>query len=563
MSSWLEQLRCQPLNRQISLSIWILFIGTGILFGFGLYHYTEDISEKNFQRNLQQDQLIAQIFLQNQLHEFTHETQGIVNTYNFLLEATAEDTARNHSVLKAMFTKLKESPGFLWFFDNTCQLQNSYSSTGEFPMLPSLCEEAGTLLQLSEDTQQTFLVAHHILQDQKGLPYGQLLIAKELDLKKWEQPSQSLLSADFVHFTIESLNPDSADRYRIYSQPVPTTREIHMNLLYERKRVEAIANNTTAAALIIFLMMGLILYLGVKLVLEKTITGPTNQLLEDVQAFIKDDHQVPLREQQSQELDQLYQAIHEMTVAIQESRKQQFDQLEERLQMRSKLEIADALGHISHEINRYLGTIRISAEFLRILPNQDPKPQLLQIEASVDKCAATLREVMQACRSSQLGSFSLKILLKEQLPLYQSQEQIPLKLDYFTNVEEIYFSRSLISSFLENCIQNAADSIRQAQPAFPSIHIEVGKDFQQNRHSMYISVYDNGTGIPTDTMDQLGKQSITSLKASGNGFGLYSLNNLLERHGATLHFTNQKEGGAMIRLVFPLDLTPIDLNLHN
>ena len=130
-------------------------------------------------------------------------------------------------------------------------------------------------------------------------------------------------------------------------------------------------------------------------------------------------------------------------------------------------------------------------------------------------------------------------------------------------MEEVYFSRSLISSFLENCVQNAADSIRQAQPASPSIHIEVGEYFQQDRPFLRISVYDNGSGIPLETMDQLGKQSVTSLKVSGNGFGLYSLNNLLERHGAALHFTNQKEGGAMIRLVFPLDLTPIDPNLRN
>jgi signal transduction histidine kinase len=167
----------------------------------------------------------------------------------------------------------------------------------------------------------------------------------------------------------------------------PPTRDFYLNLFYDNKRLEATAINTTAVAMLVFLMMGLILYLGVRLVLEKTITGPTNQLLGDVRAFVENDHQVPLREQQSQELDQLYQAIHEMTVAIQESRKRQLDQLEERLQMRSKLEIADALGHISHEINRYLGAIRISAEFLRLLPDQDPKPQLLQIEASVDKCA--------------------------------------------------------------------------------------------------------------------------------------------------------------------------------
>jgi len=564
MSRFLEKLHRQPLNRQLSLSIWILFIGTGLLFGFGLYHYMEDITEENFQQDLQQDQLLAQIFLQNQLNEFTDETQGIVNTYNFLLEVTAEDPDRNRSVLKAMFAKLKESPGFLWFFDNTCQLRTSYSSAGEFPALPNLCEEAGTLLKSSKDSRQAFLLAHHILQDRKGLPYGQLLIAKKLDLQEWEQPSQVLhVSADLVRLTMKPLTTNALDGFRIHSLPVPTTRDFYLNLFYDNKRLEATAINTTAVAMLVFLMMGLILYLGVQLVLEKTITGPTNQLLGDVRAFVENDHQVPLRKQQSQELDQLYQAIHEMTVSIQESRKRQLDQLEERLQMRSKLEIADALGHISHEINRYLGAIRISAEFLRLLPDQDPKPQLLQIEASVDKCAATLREVMQACRSGQLGSFNLKKLLKEQLPLYQSQEQIPLRLDYFTNVEEVYFSRSLISSFLENCIQNAADSIRQAQPASPSIRIEVGEYFQQDRPFLRVSVYDNGTGIPVDTMDQLGKQSVTSLKASGNGFGLYSLSNLLERHGAVLHFTNLQEGGAMIRLVFPLDLTPIDPNLRN
>jgi len=118
MSNLIERLRRQPLNRQISLSIWMLFVSTGTLFGLGLYHYMEEIAEKNFQQSLQQDQLIAEIFLQNQFNEFTDETEGIVSTYNFLLEATAADTVRNRSVLKTMFTKLKESPGFLWFFNN-------------------------------------------------------------------------------------------------------------------------------------------------------------------------------------------------------------------------------------------------------------------------------------------------------------------------------------------------------------------------------------------------------------------------------------------------------------
>ena len=564
MSKFLEYLRRQSLNRQLSLSIWVLFIGTGILFGLGLYHYMEDIAEENFQQSLRQDRLIAKIFLQNQLNEFTDETQGIVSTYNFLLEATAKDKLRNRAVLKAMFAKLRDSPGFLWFFDNTCQLRTSYSSNGEFPRLQNLCEEAGTLIKSSEDARQTFLLAHHILQDPQGLPYGQLLIAKQLDLQEWEWLPQLLhVSADLVRFATEPLGTDSIAGYRTHSLPVPTTNKFHLNLLYHSNRLEAVATNATIAALVVFLIMGLILYLGVRLVLEKTITGPTNQLLKDVRSFVDTDQQVPPRKQQSLELDQLYQAIHKMTVSIQDSRKQQLDQLEERLQMHSKLEIADALGHISHEINRYLGAIRISAEFLRLLPEQDPKPHLLQIEASVDKCAANLREVMQACSSSQFTSFNLKELLAGQLPLYQSQEQLPLKLDYFTNVEEVYFSRSLISSFLENCVQNAADSILQAQPNSPFIRIKVSEYFEQERSFLRISVYDNGTGIPPDKLDRLGKQSVTSLKASGNGFGLYSLSNLLKRHGAVLYFTNQQEGGAMICLVFPLDLKPIDRNLRN
>ena len=116
----------------------------------------EGVAEKNFQQNLQQDRLLAQIFLQNQLNEFTDETQGIVSTYNFLLEATATDPVRSRAVLKAIFAKLKDSPGFLWFFDNACQIRTSYSSTGDFPELANLCEESGTLLKSEEMLDKLF-----------------------------------------------------------------------------------------------------------------------------------------------------------------------------------------------------------------------------------------------------------------------------------------------------------------------------------------------------------------------------------------------------------------------
>ncbi len=60
----------------------------------------------------------------------------------------------------------------------------------------------------------------------KGLPYGQLLIAKRTGIAEWEWPSQVLhVSADFVRFTTEPLEAATLDGFQIHSLPVPTTRD--------------------------------------------------------------------------------------------------------------------------------------------------------------------------------------------------------------------------------------------------------------------------------------------------------------------------------------------------
>ena len=555
MKHWRGFLREQPLNRQISLSIWLLFLGTGMVFGGVLYQFMQGVAEEQFQKDLQQDRLVSAILLQNELNRFGTETQGIVSTYEFLLRATYQSPERARSVLQAMHAKLNQPNTYFWLFDAECQLQNSFSREDWIPAIPQLCNETEQQLH-ADGFPKLFLLAHHLLQDQQGIPYGQVVIAQQTSEASWGLLAELLrnTSANAVLFSTSPLPEFPIPDQRSYSQTIPTSPGFHLNLIYDTTELEEFASQITLLALFAFLSMNLLLFFGVRTVLRKTVTRPTSQLLTDVQTFAQKDVLVPSRQQQSQEFDQLYAAVHEMTVSIQEARQQQLAQLEERLMLRNKLELADALGHVSHEINRYLGAIRISAEFLRLMPEQDPKDQLLQIEASVDKCAVTLRDVMQACRSGQLDRFNLKEMLQGQISVYRAQERIPVHLDYRSRQETIFYSRSLVSSVLENCIHNAAASVRKANPPQPNILLEVSDCQHQEQSFLLLRILDNGTGIDATLLESLGKQAVKTDKADGNGFGLYSLGNLLRRQGGDLYFANRPEGGAMVSVLFPLNL---------
>ncbi len=544
----------QHLSRKLSLLLVLLFGSVSVLFGGFLYRFMQTVAEEEYQRTVRQDQLVTRILLQQELEQFAQKTQGVVATYNFLLNATQQDSLRSRSVLVAMHGKLDQELQNIWLFDRSCATRTTFrlSTTDDPPK--DLCDTPQNRIHYRPEMQRLHVLIPHVLLSPTGEEYGHIVFDKQLQLESWSVRKKLLenTSAYAVDFSERPPSPEEFPNDRVQTLAVQEGVDFYVSLLYQSQPFDALATRITLLSFAALGGITILLLASVRWLLRQTVTAPTEQLMHDVQDFTQSEQIVPMRPQGSLEFAQLYAAVHDMTTYIKQSRKAQLDQMEEMVTMRNKLQIADALGHISHEINRYLGAIRISAEFVKMMPDHPKRQeQMTQIEQSVDKCAAMLQDVMHEVRSGHFNLFNLKAMLEAQVPIYQTQASTSVQLQYRTHLEEIYFSKNLLVSAIENFIHNGAASIRQAKRDHDGqIQIVVDEYTHDQQTFIRLRVSDNGVGIPEHVLAKLGHQVVKSTKEDGNGFGLYSLGKLLRRHGGDLSFMNNPDGGATATLVF-------------
>jgi PAS domain S-box-containing protein len=184
--------------------------------------------------------------------------------------------------------------------------------------------------------------------------------------------------------------------------------------------------------------------------------------------------------------------------------------------------IGDALGHITRSISRGK---RASQEVLRFA---NPKaPQLSPIDAS----------------------FWLPTLLGQLAASLPPSIALSNSLD--PGVRFLRGDREHLEQVITNLVINA----REAIDGTGTIHVGVviidspanaGTDARFVR----ISVYDDGPGIPPQTIERIFEPLYTT-KRNGTGLGLAIARRLMEGQGGTLMAENRTEGGSAFHLVVP------------
>ena len=66
-----------------------------------------------------------------------------------------------------------------------------------------------------------------------------------------------------------------------------------------------------------------------------------------------------------------------------------------------------------------------------------------------------------------------------------------------------------------------------------------------------LEVLDKGRGLPEEDRDRL-TEPYVSTRVKGTGLGLAIVAKVMEDHKGTISFEDRAEGGACVRLVFPL-----------
>lgn len=114
-------------------------------------------------------------------------------------------------------------------------------------------------------------------------------------------------------------------------------------------------------------------------------------------------------------------------------------------------------------------------------------------------------------------------------------------------IREIFCDAALIEVLIHNLLLNAV----AYSPDNSTIEIEV----HENKHSLHISIADEGTGIPEDMIEAVFEKffRLPGTKSPGIGLGLSLAKKIAELHNGVLKVANRPVKGAIFTLILPFE----------
>ena len=172
------------------------------------------------------------------------------------------------------------------------------------------------------------------------------------------------------------------------------------------------------------------------------------------------------------------------------------------------------------------------------------KNQILYIDGTVSQIDKLIKG--RALKKSEVPLKLLfeKTLLNLEQVINESKAIVNLKLDCSIYVDVVEFTIAL-----QNLISN---SIKYSQPGLRAV-IEV--DCRRDDEFDTLTISDNGIGIAQVNIDNVFKFSFREKaiedKVEGKGIGLYTVKEIVEKHGGSVSLTSQLNKGTTVSIRVP------------
>lgn len=224
------------------------------------------------------------------------------------------------------------------------------------------------------------------------------------------------------------------------------------------------------------------------------------------------------------------------------------------LARRSRLaELGQMAAGVAHEIRNPLGGIRLYAGLLERDLSTDPERLALvtKIRSGVEQLDRIVREMLDFTRQIVLDRRPVELgrVLDEALE-YATAEARPgirVRREYAPGlsapVDVHHLQRALL-----NLMLNAAE----AMTGGGELILATAPAALLGRPAAEIRVEDSGPGIPPEVLPRIFDPFFTT-KAQGTGLGLPFVQRVAEAHGGAVEASNRAGGGAVFRLLLPLE----------
>jgi nitrogen fixation/metabolism regulation signal transduction histidine kinase len=231
------------------------------------------------------------------------------------------------------------------------------------------------------------------------------------------------------------------------------------------------------------------------------------------------------------------------------------DDITDLIQAQKNAAWGEVARRLAHEIKNPLTPIQLSAERLqlKLAGELDSKAaDILQrstrtIVQQVEAMKKMLDEFSEYARPAKKHAeiIDLSALVKEVLELYPVQANVRFKLAGAEQKNMINVDPVSIRQVLHNLLKNALEAVGDSG----EIDVKLTSVDKNNAKFIELSIYDTGTGINSDKIEQIFEPYVTT-KIKGTGLGLAIVKKIIEQHGGAIwvdtHY--QKGAGFIIQL---------------
>lgn len=239
-----------------------------------------------------------------------------------------------------------------------------------------------------------------------------------------------------------------------------------------------------------------------------------------------------------------------------------FDDITALIQAQRDAAWGEVARRLAHEIKNPLTPIQLSAERLRHkylakMSAEDAKVLDRSTHTIIQQVEA-MKEMVNAfsdyARAPNLNITELDLnrLVSETLDLYKNNAQhTVIHCDLEPQLPLIHADTGRIRQLLHNLIKNALEALNQTADATLTVTTHGGDTASA---PVTLIFRDNGAGFPDNMADRLFEPYVTT-KPKGTGLGLAIVKKIVEEHNGTICLHNHPQGGAEIRIDWPLGRT--------
>ena len=331
--------------------------------------------------------------------------------------------------------------------------------------------------------------------------------------------------------------------------------------------LDAYRNRSVALTLLLIAITSL----SITLFTQKLVNRPVRELLEHTQMLSRGELDGLVHTFANDELGELADSFNAMTLNLRKARQELEGwgrNLEEIVQQRThevtrmqaqlirseKLaSLGELVAGIAHEINNPLTGILVFSSLIQSNPKLDQtlKNDIETVMRETKRCAGIVKGLLEfaRCSTPQKGLSSLNDISDAALALIQHQilfQDISIVRAYADELPMLLLDPNQIEQVLVNMFVNAGHAMLGEGV------LEVATGVDRELGCAFISIRDNGCGIPEANLSKIFDPFFSTKENKGTGLGLSVSYGIIEEHGGRIDVQSELGVGTVFTVKLPL-----------